>query len=47
LDDKNEYQSLVVDGGMSEKEYYARTEIRVPEVKPQDIVGYTIMGGKI
>jgi hypothetical protein len=47
LDDKNEYQRLVVDGGMSEKEYYSRTEIRVPEVKPQDIVGYTIMGEKL
>jgi hypothetical protein len=47
LDDPNEYQNLVVDGGMPEQEYYARTEIRVPEVKPQSVVGYAVVPGKL
>ena len=41
LTDKEEYQRLVIDGGMSDTEYYARTEIRYPKlISPNFIVGY-------
>jgi hypothetical protein len=47
LTDKDEYQKLVVDGGMSDAEYYARTEIRYPDlIPPKFIVGYTYLKGK-
>jgi len=44
LIEKSEYEKLVVNGGMSDTEYYARTEIRYPKLIPAHfITGYAFL----
>jgi len=47
LTDKEEYEKLVINGNMTDSEYYALTEIRFPKrVLPKFIKGYTYLRGK-